>query len=204
MKTISVRIEGVTPLLVHRFGEQDEQARQTRRIAATESDPRAEAERHAYVAADGTFYFSAFSIPNAMGAAGANHKARGTRKTLRFVVPSAVRMTSDIVTIGNGNGKPAHSFEVDSRPVTIPATKGRIMRHRPRWNQWSAEFTLVVNDQLLDPATAHMLLSEAGLSIGIGDFRPEKRGPFGTFLVTRWEELADAVVAVSGAKRGPI
>jgi hypothetical protein len=28
----------------------------------------------------------------------------------------------------------------------------------------------------------------AGNSIGIGDFRPEKRGPFGTFRVTRFEE----------------
>jgi hypothetical protein len=192
MRTIQIRIEGITPLLVHRFGEQAEQARRTRRIEATEVDPRAEATRHAYIADDGTFYFSAFAIPNSMGAAGASHKARGTRKTLRFVVPSAVRVTTDRITIMNGNGSPAPDFEVDSRPVTIPATKGRIMRHRPRWDKWSAEFDLVVNDELLDPATAHVLLAEAGLSIGIGDFRPEKRGPFGTFRVTRWEMLDGA------------
>ena len=71
--------------------------------------------------------------------------------------------------------------------MTIPATKGRIMRHRPRWNEWAAEFDLVVNDQLLDPAKAHELLNEAGLQCGIGDFRPEKRGPFGCFRVVRWE-----------------
>lgn len=189
MKTIRVQIEGLTPLLIHRFTESAEQAKPTRRVKSRNVDPREEATQHAYIAKNGTFYFNAFAIPSCMGNAGANHKATGTRKTLRFVVPSAVRLTSDTITITNGNGGPAKDFEVDSRPVTIPATKGRIMRHRPRFDQWGARFDLLINDDLLDPATAHVLLQEAGLSIGIGDFRPEKRGPFGTFRVTKWEEI---------------
>ena len=96
-------------------------------------------------------------------------------------------MTTDTVTILNGSG-PAKDFEVDSRPVTIPATKGRIMRHRPRFDQWGAKFDLMVNDAQLAVETAHLLLTEAGQSIGIGDFRPEKRGPFGTFRVTAFDE----------------
>ena len=187
MKTINVEIRGVTPLLIHRFGEQAEQGKATRKIIVESCDPRDEATKHAYIAKDGTYYFSAFAIPNAMGAAGSNHKMKGSRKTLRFVVPSAVRMTSDTVTILNGSG-PAKSFEVDSRPVTIPATKGRIMRHRPRFDQWGAQFDLVINDDMLAVETAHQLLNEAGQAIGIGDFRPEKRGPFGTFRVSRFAE----------------
>ena len=187
MKTITVEIRGITPLLVHRFSEDAEAAKKTRRIEATQRDPRQEATKNAYIAKDGTYYFSAFSIPNAMGAAGSSHKATGTRKTLRFVVPSAVRMLSDTVTILNGSG-PAKDFEVDSRPVTIPATKGRIMRHRPRFDQWGAKFNITVNDDLLSVEMAHQLLNEAGLSIGIGDFRPEKRGPFGTFRVIEFKE----------------
>lgn len=189
MKRITVEIRGVTPLLIHRFSEASEQAKPTRRMVTQSTDPREEATKHAYIAKDGTFYFNAFSIPSAMGNAGANHKNRGSRKTLRFVVPSAVTVTSDAITILNGDG-PAKQFEVDSRPVTIPATKGRIMRHRPRFDQWGARFDLMVNDDLLDPEMAHQLLTEAGLSIGIGDFRPEKRGPFGTFRVVHWQETA--------------
>jgi len=190
MVSIRTRIEGLTPLLIHRFAESAEQAKPTRRIKAANEDPREAARRVAYVAPNGTFYFSAFAIPNAMGAAGASHKATGTRRTLRFVVPSAVRVTgADTITITNGNGKPADHFEVDSRPVTIPSTKGRIMRHRPRFDVWGATFQLAINDDLLDPAMAHVLLSDAGLTIGIGDFRPEKRGPFGTFRVTEWSEV---------------
>ena len=122
-----------------------------------------------------------------MGNAGSNYKMRGSRKTLRFVVPSAVRVLSDTITILNGDG-PATHFEVDSRPVTIPATKGRVMRHRPRFDQWGARFDLAIDTNQLDLEMAQRLLTDAVQSFGIGDFRPEKRGPFGTFRVTRFEE----------------
>lgn len=189
MKRIDVEIRGVTPLLLHRYNEEAEQAKPTRRVeAGKKRDPREEARKVAYIAADGTFYFNAFCIPGCMGNAGGSHKQRGSRKSLRFVVPSAVQMTTDAVTILNGAG-PAKDFEVDARPVTIPATKGRVMRFRPRWDQWGAEFTLLVNDDLLSPEMAHQLLAEGGVSFGIGDFRPERRGPFGTFRVVKWLEL---------------
>ena len=187
MKTINVEIRGTTPLLVHRFNDESLSERSSRRMVIEARDPREEATKNAYIALDGTYYFSAFAIPNAMGAAGSNHKMKGSRKTLRFVVPSAIRLITDTITILNGSG-PALSFEVDSRPVTIPATKGRIMRHRPRFDCWGAQFDLIINEQMLAIKDAHMLLNEAGESVGIGDFRPEKRGPFGTFRVTRFEE----------------
>lgn len=189
MKRIEVEIRGTSPLLIHRFTEASEQAKASRRIKVVSVDPRDEATKHAYVAKDGTFYFNAFSIPGCIGAAGSNHKMTGSRKSLRFIIPSAVRMESDTVTICSGTGKPAKDFEVDSRPVTIPATKGRIMRHRPRFDVWLAKFSLLVNENLVAPETVHQLLNEAGESIGIGDFRPEKRGPFGCFRVTEFREI---------------
>jgi hypothetical protein len=188
MKTIKCEIRGITPLLIHRFGEDAEKKRPTTRIETRTRDPRTEATKCAYIAKDGTYYFNAFSIPSAMGNAGASHKTTGSRKSLKWVVPSAVRMLEDGVTILNGTG-PAKNFEVDSRPVTIPATKGRIMRHRPRFDSWGARFEMSINDDLLSVEMAHQLLNEAGLSMGIGDFRPEKRGPFGTFRVVKFEEI---------------
>lgn len=212
MKTINVEIRGVTPLLIHRFGEDAEQAGSARSAIIQRDDPRAEAAKHAYIAPDGTYYFSAFAITGSMGNAGASHKQRGTRKSLKYVVPCAVRVTSDIITILDDKGapkpfdeadarptgfepirwRPARHFEVDGRPVTIPATKGRIMRYRPRWNTWGAAFTLLVEETVLPVEVAHQLLIEAGSRIGIGDFRPEKTGPFGTFRVTKFEEHVEA------------
>jgi len=189
MKTIDVEIRGNTPLLIHRFAEQAEQGKATRRVMVDSSNPRDEATKNAYVASDGTYYFNAFSIPATMANAGVNHKMRGSRKTLKFIVPSAVRVDTDTITILGEDGKPAPNFEVDGRPVTIPATKGRVMRYRPRFDKWGAKFRLILNDQMLSSEDAHRLLNEAGESMGIGDFRPEKRGPFGTFRVTSFREI---------------
>jgi hypothetical protein len=188
VKTIQVEIKGITPLLVHRFGEEAEAGKQSRPAMVADANPRETARKVAYIAEDGTFYFSAFSIPNAMGSAGSNHKMKGTRKTARFVVPSAIRMTSDTITILNCDD-PAKDFEVDARPVTIPSTKGRVMRYRPRFNEWGAKFDMVVNETLMTVELAHRLLEEAGQQIGVGDFRPEKRGPFGTFRVVNFKEI---------------
>ena len=188
MKLVEIEIRGTSPLLIHRFTETNEQAKPTRRVVVANVDPREQATKAAYIADDGSFYFSAFSIPNAMANAGANHKMRGSRRTLRFIVPSAVRVTSETITILNCDG-PAKDFEVDSRPVTIPATKGRIMRYRPRFDNWGAKFTISLDDNALSFEDANNLLSEAGQFIGIGDFRPEKRGPFGCFRVVSFKEV---------------
>lgn len=192
MKTIEVEIRGVTPLLIQRFNEQAEVNPSTRRTLVKREEPREVAHRAAYIAPDGTFYFNSYSIMGTMTNAGSNHKMKGSRKTLRFVVPSSVRVEGEGITILNGDGSPAKDFEVDSRPVTIPATKGRVMRHRPRFDIWSAKFNLLLDDDQLDIETAYQLLAEAGRGVGIGDFRPEKRGPFGTFQIVHWEVLSDS------------
>jgi len=189
MKVIDVEIRGTSPLLINRFGEDAEQAKSSRRVMVKDRNPRQEAEKACYRAGDGTFYFPAVSIPASMGNAGSAHKMRGSRKSLRFIVPSAIRVPGEGITILNGDG-PAKDFEVDGRPVTIPATKGRIMRYRPRFDEWGAKFTMSLDDTSLDVDTAHQLLNEAGQFYGIGDYRPEKRGPFGTFRVVHFAESA--------------
>lgn len=192
MKTVNVVITGINPLLIHRFTEQAQQPKTSRKTNIEQViDTRAVALNAANRRDDGTHYISSFAIVNAMCAAGSNYKMKGSRKSVRFIVPSAVRVqTSDCTTTILVKGEPAmdSSFEVDARPVTIPATKGRIMRYRPRYENWSMRFELGILDDLLDLPLAQQLLTDAGVQIGIGDFRPEKRGPFGTFRVTSWEE----------------
>jgi hypothetical protein len=95
----------------------------------------------------------------------------------------------DKIDLLNGDGKSnVKDYEVDSRPVTIPSTKGKVMRHRPRFDQWSMRFTLRINEDILPVDFVQLLLTEGGQQIGIGDFRPEKSGPFGTFQITSWQE----------------
>lgn len=188
MKLIQAEIKGVTPLLQHRFNEESEIPGETRRVIVDRGTPREQAERASYRdKKTRTFYFPGASISRLLREAGSNHKLKGSRKSTKFIVPAAVLVLDDAITITNGNGSKPKDFEVDSRPVTIPATKGRIMRHRPRFDEWGARFTLRINDAILPEDFVHKLLTEGGEQIGIGDFRPEKGGPFGVFQVTNWK-----------------
>lgn len=85
------------------------------------------------------------------------------------------------------DGKRTKDFEVDSRSVVIPATGGRIMAHRPRLDEWDLSFTLTLDEKEAELALVRTLVDYAGSKIGLGDFRPDRKGPFGKFKVVLWE-----------------
>ena len=188
MKNIEIQIKGLTALLQNRFNEQAQSSPSTRPALVQNLEPRAQAELAANRNGQG-FFFPGAAIARMLREAGGAHKMRGSRKSVKYLVPAAVIMGNDEIIILNGDGKTkAENFEVDSRPVTIPATKGRIMRHRPRFDAWSAKFSLMIDEEVLPVDLVHQLLTEGGMRIGIGDYRPEKGGPFGRFQVVRWKE----------------
>ena len=119
--------------------------------------------------------------------AGARHKQKGSRKSLAYIVPAAIIIPSEAIMLHDENGIYISNFEVDSRPVVIPATKGRIMRHRPKIEKWCATIPFEIDTSVLDVATIHQLLEEGGRREGIGDYRPNRGGPYGRFAVTSWD-----------------
>jgi hypothetical protein len=198
MKRLRFTIKDLSPLLQHAFGNDGDidlpgasGHGKTRPVgAAAEQTPREVAAKNVYTNKKGQFYFPSTAITRLLRESAGSHKIKGTRKSLKYLVPSAVFNVGDEVVICNGDGKtPAVDFEVDSRPVTIPSTKGRIMRHRPRWDTWSASFEVDIDEELMDPKLIHELLVEGGKRIGLGDFRPEKGGPFGRFQVVKSETI---------------
>jgi hypothetical protein len=40
---------------------------------------------------------------------------------------------------------------------------------------------------MMDPKLFREIVDAAGKRIGLGDFRPATKGPFGKFVVTSWE-----------------
>lgn len=194
--TINVEVTGTTPLLQHRFSENNEvdgeNGKGTRKVAKDYGTPREQAEQAVYRDADGFIYVPSTYFLSLLCGAGANHKQKGSRRSLRFIVPAAVRIGQvEVPLVDPETGKRINKFEVDSRRVVIRSTGGSVMRCRPRFDKWRAVFTLVVNVDLMAIETASMLLQEGGESLGIGDFRPEKRGPFGCFQVTSWKKLGE-------------
>jgi len=189
--------QGVTPLLLHRFAEENEIEKATRKIHIQTVDPRDAAEKAAYRNEDGYLYFPGAAIARLLREAGSAHKQRGSRKSLKYVIPAAVLVTEDMVILRDAEGTPLTEFEVDSRPVVIPSTKGRVMRHRPRLNAWNFEVAIEIDDEMIDADTVHQLFQEGGRNLGIGDYRPEKGGPFGRFQVTSWAVLQPKLAAAA-------
>lgn len=193
MRTVLVQIEGIHSLLQHRFSEQAEVEGQepTRTALGTRrGTPREEAERVCYRDPEGYLYHPGSAISRLLREAGSNHKTKGSRKSVKYIVPSAVFVNEDAISLLDPVSKEKLTdFEVDSRPVVIPSTKGRIMRHRPRLDRWAMNFTIEVDDEVLPLDFMQQLLTEGGRRLGLGDYRPEKGGPFGRFRVIFWDEI---------------
>lgn len=79
-------------------------------------------------------------------------------------------------------------WQVDTRPVRIPSTGGRILAHRPSFYDWSLKVDATLDTLIIGTKTFRDLVDKAGRAIGLGDFRPDCKGPFGKFKVTHWEE----------------
>jgi hypothetical protein len=172
---------------MHRFGEFNEAEEEVRSVRQDRGTSREQAEACAYRHQDGTLFVPGTWFSRAMIGAGSYYKQRGSRKSLMYLVPAAVFVMTDAITLTDNEGHQVKDFEVDARPVTIPATKGRIMRFRPKIEIWHARIPMEIDTDIIPVEQAHQLLEDAGRRQGVGDFRPEKRGPFGRFMITGWD-----------------
>lgn len=172
MKGIQVEIKGVSGLLMHRFPLEPVEA-------IEKKSPAEQAELAAYRAPDGELYIPAEAMRQALVAAGTYSKGKG-RASLQKVVAAAVFVNPAYIGLGT------NKYEIDSRAVVVPATRGRVVRHRPHLPEWTAAFELEYDETLLTEKQLRDVVDNAGALVGILDFRPQTKGPFGRFMVTSW------------------
>jgi len=185
---IAVTIAGVSPLLMNRFSSDAEVSVSAGHSPAIRSGPqrtpREEAERSAYrCPSTGKLFLPGPNLFAALVEAGKFHRVGKTKVTTMrsSLVPAGLLVQELVIPLGTKD------FEVDSRRVRIPATGGCVMRHRARLDEWKASFTLDVDESVFNAKFVRVLLDDAGKKVGIGDFRPATRGPFGRFVVTSWK-----------------
>jgi hypothetical protein len=97
------------------------------------------------------------------------------------MIPACLDLKCVEVVIESKDG-----WDVDTRAVRIPATGGRILCHRPSFHDWKLSFYLELDDEILSVKLLREIVDAAGKRIGLGDFRPDRKGPFGKFVVTLW------------------
>ena len=105
------------------------------------------------------------------------------------LVPAGVEIVEQMLPIlpPGGDALESAPYEVDSRGVVVPATGGRVMCHRPIFHAWQLRLTVVYDAETFDENVIRELFDIGGAKIGLGDFRPSRKGPYGKFLVTQWK-----------------
>jgi hypothetical protein len=193
---ITVTIEGVSPLLMNRFTEANEVAVSGGTSISFRGDkgtPREQATPKCYADKEGILYIPGPNIYSCIIAAGTFHKAGKSKVTTMktSLVPAGILLEEMVCSLNTTE------WEVDSRSVVIPSTGGRIMCHRPRVDRWSLTFTLDVDTTMFSPTLVRALVDDAGKKIGLGDYRPARKGPFGRFVVKEWAVVQDDLKAVA-------
>ena len=157
-------------------------------ISGDKGTPREQAEPKCYKDKDGFLFIPGPNAFRCIIDAGKYLKAGKSKVTTQksSLVPSFLSI-DELECPLTQEGVRIQHFEVDSRSVVIPATGGRIMAHRPRLDEWVLGFTLTLDEKEADEKLTRTLVDYAGSKIGLGDFRPDRKGPFGKFKVNFWE-----------------
>ena len=172
-----VTIKGMSSLLMHQYPLIP--------VEALEKKPIDEqAELAAYRDQEsGELYIPGVAVQRAIIGGATFSKGKG-RASLQKPVAACVLISPEHILLGTTK------YEIDTRPVVIPSTKGRILRHRPRLDQWQASFELEWDDVLVTEPQIKRIVDDTGSRVGLLDFRPACKGPHGRFIVTEWKELA--------------
>lgn len=175
IQSVKVKIEGTSPLLMHSFPMVPIEALEKK-------SPQDQAEIACYRCPDtGELYVPGIAVQRCLVAAASYSKGKG-RATLQKQVAACVMVTPERVLLG------VREFSIDARPVVVPATKGRVVRYRPRLDKWEIVFSADYDDTLLTELQLRRIVDDAGSRVGLLDFRPERKGPFGRFIVTAWTD----------------
>lgn len=186
-----IRIEGVTPLLVNRFTDKAAQAATSGTATSTVGDrgtPLEQAEDALYKDENGKIIMPQPNLFRSIVDAGKFFKAGKSKVTTikSSLLPACVSINAVSFPLIH-----KQDWKVDTRPVRIPATGGRILRHRPCFDDWAIEFELELDETIIAAKLLRDIIDAAGGRIGLCDFRPDCKGPFGKFKVTLWKETSN-------------
>jgi hypothetical protein len=174
VESAEVTIKGLAPgLLMHRYPLEA--------IEGLERKSREkQAEHAAYRDGDGVLFIPGEAMQRALVAAAAFSKGKG-RSTLAKLTAAGMFVHPTRLSLNT------REYAIDSRPCVIPATHGRVVRHRPWLESWDTQFTIEWDEALLTEEQVRRIVDDCGQREGVLDYRPGRKGPFGRFKVTGWK-----------------
>lgn len=173
-QSVQIRLIGDSPLIVHRFGEKARKMMLDKQMGKAKSgkeakNPEADYEESMYRTEDGHPGFPAIAFKAA--AVNAANDA-GIQKTL---ARRAFHVAGEIIPI---EGAPTMREDV----VRIAMGTADI-RHRAEFKHWAVTLDVVYNAGIISLEQLINLFQIAGFGVGVGEWRPERNGTYGTFHV---------------------
>jgi hypothetical protein len=181
-ETLLVPIVGTSPLIVHKFSAKAKQAMldamQGRKSPKQPKDPQAEYDQAFYRLKDGRpgFPVTAFKMATVAGA-----RFYGTSVTM-----TALR--SSLFTRGEPGDDGTQMCVIEGEPVMREdvvrvGRGGTDLRYRPMFTEWSTTLTVTYVTSMLTRGSLLSLIDAGGLGVGVGEWRPERDGDFGTYRI---------------------
>lgn len=186
-ETIRVPLVGTSPLIVHRFSEKAKQmldAMQGRKTPKEPKDPEAEFQSSLYFLKDGeTYGFPVIAFKAATVGAG------------RFY--SQLTMTSlkqSLFFRGEPGDDGRQMARIDGDPImredTVRVGRGGAdLRYRGQFTEWSTAVDVTYVKSALTRESVLSLIDAGGMGIGVGEWRPERDGDFGTYQIDPTREV---------------
>lgn len=195
-ETLLVPIVGTTPLIVHRFSEKAKRQMldnmQGRKSPKQAKDPEAEYEAAFYRLGDGGFGFPSLAF-KAATVGGARFYSGVTMTALKQFMYLRGEVGDDGRALTRIEGDPIMREDV----VTV-GRNGSDLRYRPQFSEWRAMLEVTYVTSALTRGSVLSLIDAGGMGVGVGEWRPEKDGDFGTYRVDPAREIE--IVTSAGEK----
>lgn len=187
-ETIQVPIIGTSPLIVHRFSEKAKKqmldAMQGRKTPKQIKNPEAEYEAAFHRLKDGRPGFPAVGFKQAT--------VGGARFYGKDVTMTALKQFLFFRGEPGADGQQLVAIEGEPRmredPVPV-GRGGRDLRYRPEFPEWSALLIVTYVTSSLTRGSVLSLIDAGGLGVGVGEWRPQRDGDFGTFQIDQSKKV---------------
>jgi len=185
-ETIRVPIVGTSPLITHRFSEKAKRQMldkmQGRQTPTTPKNPGAEYESAFYRFEDGGAGLPVIAFKSATVGGGRFYRNL-TMTELRQYMFFAGEIGVDGQMLARIDG------DVQMREDVVRVQRGTDLRYRPMFMPWRVNLIVTFVKSALTQGSILSLIDAGGMGVGVGEWRPEKKGDFGTYQVDTTREI---------------
>lgn len=192
MEQMTIEVEGVTPLLIHNgrtSNPLDPYSKRMKEVTSKRNKTEEDYERLMSIQWEAGLYWNdkiGLYMPGenlyaAFMAGAKKHKLGPKSSAVTFLdIPGCAIITENHMSLEGLKAEPKNKFI-----KTVTCQRNKTLSCRPIFQEWSMEFTLEFDAEIIDANEVKTILTTMQSRIGFGVWRPNspKPGTYGKFLV---------------------